>query len=218
MFADRADAARQLAQRLAHLKGQNPLILAVPRGGVPMGRILSDALDGDLDVVLVHKLGAPGNPELAIGAVGEDGSMELNEVGRLERLPEGYVEREKADQMALLKKRRKRYAEARPPIDPGGRLVVMVDDGAATGATLLAALRLVRAHGPARLIVALGVAPPDTVEQLNAVADEVVCLEQPWAFHAVGVWFRDFGQVEDDEVVALLKAVRRDSGLTAASR
>ncbi len=208
MFEDRADAAHQLAERLAHLRGRDPLVLAIPRGAVPMGRIIADALEGELDVVLVRKLGAPGNPELAVGAVGEDGEVRVNPDARRLGIDEAYLEREAERQLETLRERRQRYSGVHAPIDPRGRIVVVVDDGAATGSTVLAALRVLRAKGPERLIAALGAAPPSTVRELETIADEVVCIEQPEPFFAVGQFFADFGQVDDEEVVELLRGER----------
>ena len=157
MFDDRADAARQLAGRLAHLRGRQPLIVAVPRGAVPMGVILAQALGGDLDLVMVRKLGAPGNPEYAIGAVDEAGHLSLNPDTEA-HVDAAYLAAEAARQGQVLARRRAQYAAAR--VDPAGRIVVVVDDGVATGATLLAALDVLRQSRPARLIAAVGVAPP----------------------------------------------------------
>lgn len=202
MFRDRADAAGRLARALAAYRGRRPLVLGIPRGGVPMGRIVADALGGDLDVVLVQKIGAPENPEFAVGAVGEDGTVELRGAGRVrERWLQAEVER----LVAALAERRRRYAPVRPPLDPAGRSVIVVDDGAATGATLAAALRLVRRRRPGRLVVALAVAPADTVERLEEIADEVVCLRTPRFFFAVGQYFRDFGPVSDEAVIRALR-------------
>lgn len=205
MFDDRDDAARQLVTRLAHLRRQHPLILAVPRGAVPMGVILAKALEGDLDLILVRKLGAPGNPEFAIGAVDEAGHVTLNP-DVADHLDAAYLAKETARQLAVIRRRRAQYGGAR--LDPAGRLVVVVDDGVATGATLIAALDALRARRPARLVVAVGVAPPDALARLRAHADEVFCLQAPEDFSAVGQFYRDFGQVADDEVAALLSAWR----------
>src|SRR5690554_4054293 len=202
MYRDRREAARRLAEALTHLKGEHPLVLAIPRGGVPMGRVLADALEGELDVVLVRKVGAPGNPEYAIGAVSEDGSVHLEEAAGQCR--QAWLTREIERQRELIEERRRRYTPVRSPIDPAGRVVVVVDDGSATGATMAAALATLRQRGPTRLIAALGVAPPDTLARLESLADEVVCVEAPERFGSVGRFFAEFDQVGDDEVVALL--------------
>ncbi|WP_111413689.1 phosphoribosyltransferase [Billgrantia lactosivorans] len=202
MFRDRLDAAEQLAHRLAHLRGSNPLVLAIPRGGVPMGRFLADALEGELDVVLVRKIRAPGSPEFAIGAISEDGTMKLDAVAA--QFSQQAVEREAEQQRKLLAERRQRYSPIRPPIPPEGRVVVIVDDGSATGATMEAALKTLQGRA-ARLIAALGVAPPSAVARLQAIADEVVCLDVPQRFMAVGQFYADFGQVEEEEVLELLE-------------
>lgn len=202
MFRDRLDAAEQLANRLSRLKGSNPLVLAIPRGGVPMGRYLADALEGELDVVLVRKIRAPGHPEYAIGAISEDGTMKLDEAAS--QFPREAVEREAEQQRQLLKERRQRYSPVRPPIPPEGRVVVIVDDGSATGATMEAALKTLRGRAE-RLVAALGVASPSAVARLEAIADEVVCLDAPQRFMAVGQFYVDFGQVEEEEVMELLE-------------
>ena len=203
MFRDRLDAAEQLAQRLRHLKGERPLVLAIPRGGVPMGQVIARALDGELDVVLVHKLGAPGNPEFAIGAVAEDGIVQLPE-GARRRFGAEHVQREIDAQLAMLRERRRRYTPIRPPIDPADRVVVVVDDGSATGSTMASALQAVRGRRPRRLIAAMGAAPPQVVEALGELADEVVCVIESSHFFAVGQFFEDFGQVGDAEVEGAL--------------
>lgn len=202
MFRDREDAAAQLARRLEHLRETHPLILAIPRGGVPMGRVIADELEGELDVVLVRKLGAPGNPEYAIGAVGEEDRVQLEPPAR--HFDEDDVAREIEAQQALLAERRRRYTPVRAPIDPAGRIVVVVDDGSATGATMAMALASLRPRRPALLIAAIGAAPPETISRLEPLADEVVCLLSPANFGAVGQFYADFGQVSDDDVIRLL--------------
>lgn len=205
-FRNREHAARELARRLRACKGQNPLILAIPRGAVPMGKILADELGGELDVVLVHKLGAPGNPEYAIGAVSESGEVVLRPEAEMEGFPRAWVEEEKEWQIETLRKRRARYTPERPPVDPRDRLVIVVDDGIATGATFKSALSVVRARKPRKLIAAVAVAPKASLEEVRHLADEVVCLETPPFFFAVSEYFGDFPQVEDDEVIEILRA------------
>jgi predicted phosphoribosyltransferase len=196
-------------------RGHHPLVLGIPRGAVPMAKIIADALEGDLDVVLVHKLGAPGNPEFAIGAVDESGQVYLAPHVQRLGISEDYVAAETAAQLETLRTRRAMYTPIRPPISPAGRLVIVVDNGIATGASMLAALRAVRAQQPARLIAAVAVAPPQTLERMGQEADEVVCLEAPEELYAVGLWFEDFSQVTDAEVVAILQQA---SGATASAQ
>ncbi|HYJ32419.1 MAG TPA: phosphoribosyltransferase family protein [Candidatus Binatia bacterium] len=205
MFRDREEAARQLAAKLAKYCGARPLVLGIPRGAVVMAAIIANRLDGDLDVALVRKLGAPGQPELAVGAVDETGRVTLDGSADELGLDEAYLERERDRQAAALRARRTRYTPARASVDPAGRTVIVVDDGIATGATLAAALRLVRSRGPARLVAAAAVAPPPAVARIEREADEVVVLATPEPFTAVGAFFDDFRQVSDDEVVELLE-------------
>jgi predicted phosphoribosyltransferase len=208
-FRDREQAARLLAQELRAYKGQNPLILAIPRGAVPMGKILAEALDGELDVVLVRKLGAPGNPEYAIGAVSESGEVALRKSPDVEAIPPAYVEEEKKRQLEVLRQRRAICTPERPPVDPRDRVVIVVDDGIATGATLKVALTLVRKRKPRKLIAAVGVAPRSSLAEIRALADEVICLETPPMFFAVGEFFADFRQVDDREVLEILQGAAR---------
>jgi predicted phosphoribosyltransferase len=208
MLKNRTEAAERLAGCLASHRGSHPLVLGVPRGGVPMARILADGLDGDLDVLLVHKLGAPGNPEYAIGAVDENGRISLNAEAMDLGLSEEYVRAEAARQLHLLRERRARYTPWQRPRDPAGRTVILVDDGIATGATMRAAiqsLRLHPEHAPTHVVVAAAVMPRDTLRGLQRMADEVVCLECPEPFWAVGQAFEDFSAVSDDEVVRALR-------------
>lgn len=206
MFDDRADAARQLAARLAHYRGTHPLVLGIPRGAVPMADIVAEALDGDLDVVLVRKLRAPDNPEFAIGAVEESGWYFVTQYAGAAGADPTYIEHERARQLETIRVRRATYTRHRPRLDPAGRNVIVVDDGLATGSTMLAALHAVRAQGAARVVCAVPVAPADTLAQVSKRADETVCLEVPEHFGAVGQFYRHFDQVEDDEVVRVLSA------------
>lgn len=206
MFRDRDEAANRLAEKLTTYEGKNPLILAIPRGAVPMARIIADRLGGEFDVVLVRKLRAPYQPELAIGSVDESGWTYIAPFAASMGADEDYLAEEKQVQMETIRKRRAQYTPIRPPIDPAGRIVIVIDDGLATGATMISALHGLRARKPARLICAVPVAPPDTLDKVRQMADEVVCLEAPEFFQAVGQFYRHFNQVEDDEVIALLRA------------
>jgi predicted phosphoribosyltransferase len=206
-FKNREEAAKQLAGRLAGYKGRNPLILGVPRGAVPMARTIADALEGDLDVVLVRKLRAPGQPELAIGAVDEAGAVLKGSYFTV--ADEEYLRGEVRTQQGVIRARREMYTRARAAIDPAGRIVVIVDDGIATGSSMLAAIRSVRARRPQKLIVAIGVAPPQSLAQIEDEVDEVVCLYAPPEFYAVGQFFEDFSEVTDDMVVAALSRAAR---------
>lgn len=205
MFRDRDEAAGLLVGKLQAYRGKNPLILASPRGAVPMARIIASELEGELDVVLVRKLRAPHQAELAIGSVDESGWTYLADYAELYGANHDYIESEKRTQLETLRKRRAQYTPIRPPIDPGGRIVIVVDDGLATGATMISALHGLRVRHPARLVCAVPVSPPDTLAKVTKLADEVVCLETPEFFQAVGQFYRHFGQIEDDEVIRILK-------------
>ena len=205
MFRDRLDAARQLADRLKNYRGKHPLILGIPRGAGGMAKVIADQLEGELDVVLVRKLRAPQQPELAIGSVDESGWTYLSEYAQAYGGTADYLATEKQAQMATLRQRRAQYTPIRPPISPSGRIVLVVDDGLATGATMISALHGLRAKKPAKLICAVPVAPPDTLATVAELADEVVCLDAPAFFRAVGQFYQHFEQVEDEEVSRILQ-------------
>jgi predicted phosphoribosyltransferase len=203
-FKNREHAADLLVERLRpQYKNKNPLVLGVPRGAMPMAKIIADALDGELDVVLVHKLSHPESPELAIGAIDESGRAFLSDWAA--DLDPAYLAAEKQRQLSVLRARRAAYTPLRAPIDPGGRIVIVVDDGIATGSTMTAALRAVRAHGPKKLIGAVAVASREAARAMLRECDAMVCLNVPTDFYAVGQFFDDFGQVTDEDVVEILR-------------
>lgn len=204
MFRDRSDAAHKLAVKLSKYQGKNPLVLAIPRGAVPMARIISDALGGEIDAVLVHKLRAPGQPELAIGSVDEEGNIYLNPIARELRISESEIEAERKTQVRVLQSRRSQYTSIHPPVDPAGRIVIVVDDGIATGSSMIAALRSVRMRNPQRLVMALPVASREGLEEAGKLADETVCLLVPEVFYSVGEFYELFDQVSDNEVMKIL--------------
>lgn len=209
-FLDRVAAGRALADALAALRAENPVVVGLPRGGVPVAAEVASALTAPLDVVLVRKIGSPDRPELAVGAVGEDGVTVRNEalladLGLSWSDLAGQVAHERAE----IARRATSLRPGGPRPDLRGRTVVLVDDGIATGATVVAAIRVLRRLDARRIVLAVPVAPADTVTRLRAIADEVVCVLAPTRFVAVGQWYRDFAQVPDREVRALLAAPPR---------
>ncbi|MEV6330520.1 phosphoribosyltransferase family protein [Streptomyces sp. NPDC051909] len=208
-FTDRTDAGRQLAELLAGVVGEDPVVLGLPRGGVPVAAEVADALGAPLDVCLVRKLGVPYQPELAMGAIGEHGVRVVNDhvvqqTGASER---DLAEAERRER-AVLAERSRRYRGAREPVDIRGRTAVVVDDGLATGATARAACQVVRARGAARIVLAVPVAPRGWAERVAGVADETYCVREPESFYAIGQFYGDFAQTPDEEVVAALRLRR----------
>jgi putative phosphoribosyl transferase len=209
LFRDRRDAGRRLAQELAGLDLPDPVFLALPRGGVPVAVEAAGLLRAPLDLVLVRKIGAPGHQELAAGAIVDGSRPDLvrnEDVIRSYRIDESYLAAEAQRQLAEIERRRRLYLGERPRVPLEGRDAVVVDDGIATGATVRAALQAVRRARPRSLVLAVPVAPPETLAELGPLCDEIVCLESPPDFHAVGQFYRDFGQVPDDEVIELLRS------------
>ncbi len=208
MFRDRVDAGRRLAVRLAHLPPDTTVVLALPRGGVVVGAEIARRLGCPLDVLIVRKLGAPGKPELAIGAVtdGTEPTTTLNDdVIAAQRVDESYVAREVQAQLAEVARQHALYRAGRPPLEIRQRSVVVVDDGIATGASVRAGILALRDRGALRIVLAVPVAPADSLDALQPIADQLVCLHVARVFRAVGAFYRDFRQVEDDEVIALLQ-------------
>lgn len=210
-FRDRADAGAALAEKLEKIVGSNndttTTIIGIPRGGVILAEIVASKLGAALDIVIPRKMGAPGNEELAIGAVMEDGTEYINRylVTAL-RVPPAYIDEEKSRQVAEIRRRSQAYRKAGAPYNIRGRTVVLVDDGVATGATVIAAARWTRKHGPAKLIIAVPVAPAQTVETLKHEADMVVVISVPRDFGAVGEFYSEFSPVTDEQVVSIMRA------------
>ena len=211
VFENRRDAGRRLAQALEPYRTTHPLILALPRGGVPVAFEVAKALDAELDVLLVRKIGAPGHEELGIGAIvdGSDPQVVWNDDAlRHLRPSKAYLAAETERQLREIERRRKVYLGDRVPSPAKDRTVIVVDDGIATGATVTIALRALRRAGPARLVLAVPVAPAETIASLKKEADEIVCLATPEPFYAVGLHYADFSQTSDEEVSELLAETR----------
>lgn len=205
MFHDRIHAARLLVEKLEDQKGKHPLVLAIPRGAVPMARVIAEGLGGDLDVVLVHKFGFPENPEFALGSVTEEGAIYPGIGAERSGVSEKSMECFAHEEIRKLKLKREMYTPHHQPKDVAGRLAIIVDDGIATGATMTAAVKALQSRGAARIIVATPVASPEAVRRLVCEGAEVRALDIPTGFMSVGDFFEDFSQVSDDEVIRTLR-------------
>jgi putative phosphoribosyl transferase len=207
LFSDRHEAGRKLAARLLDLKKMNPVVLALPRGGVPVGFEIASALGAPLDLVLVRKIGAPFQEELAVGAIADGDEPELvtdaRMVADLDVSP-AYLEDAKSAALVEIERRRRAYLKDRKPVDIAGRVAIVVDDGVATGATMLAALRATRRRKPTQIVLAVPVASEQALGRLRLEADTTICLDTPANFMAVGQFYRQFPQLRDEEVIALL--------------
>jgi putative phosphoribosyl transferase len=218
-FRDRHEAGRRLAERLSGLRSSRPLVLGLPRGGVPVAFEVARALDSPLDLLVVRKLGVPFQPELGMGAVGEDGVRVLNpEVLREAGVTDAQLAEVEARERAEVERRAARLRGGRPAVPLTGRTVIIVDDGLATGGTARAAIRVARERGASRVVLAVPVAPPDTVTALSREADEVVALETPEPFFAIGGWYMDFSPTSDQEVVDVLAVSGADQGTGGAHK
>jgi len=215
-FRNRSDAGRRLADRLQFLRSEDVVVLGLPRGGVPVAAEVARALRAPLDVILVRKLGVPAQPELGLGAIGESGARVINpDVVRYAHVSEAQIAEVEQKERAELQRRALRFRGDAPHESLAGRIAVIVDDGIATGSTARAACQVARALGAAAVVLAVPVAPPSTDRALRGDADEVICLEMPGHFQAIGEWYEDFAQTSDEEVVALLRAAQAGSGAPA---
>jgi putative phosphoribosyl transferase len=213
LFADRVDAGRRLVSALKTLVDKDAIVLAIPRGGVVVGYEIAKALDLPLDVIIPRKIGAPDNPELAIGAVTEDGTVLLdNRLVKYLRVSQDYIEKESETQKLAIQRRLRLYREDIPYPSLENRDVIIVDDGIATGSTMKAALASVRNKGAKNVVIAIPVGPPSTIRELEKEADHVVCLYTPESFYAIGQFYEEFTQTEDEEVTKLLKLNKQQRG------
>ena len=206
LFSDRRDAGVRLAEALEPFRGREVVVLGIPRGGVEVAAVAADALSAPLDVVIPRKLGAPGNPELGLGAVAEGVEVLDERLIRLLGVDPGYLRSEIASQQEEIARRSAAYRQGREPFPVAGKTAVVIDDGIATGGTAAAAVRWARAKGAKDVVLAVPVSPPDAADRLRSEADEVIVLATPEPFYAVGQWYMTFPQVSDEEVVALLSA------------
>ncbi len=208
VFRDRIDAGQRLARKLLSHRTGDPVILALPRGGVPVAFEIATALKAPLDLIMVRKIGAPSQPELALGAIADGMQPELfinRDVAQAMEVPQAFIDAEAKRQLAEIDRRRRLYLAGRPPVSVLGKTAMVVDDGIATGATIEAALRSVRKRSPRHLILAVPIAPADTLDRLRKEVDEIVCLSTPEPFRAISMFYERFPQVSDDEVIELLQ-------------
>lgn len=208
MFTDRIQAGRMLASRLTHLRGADLVVLALPRGGVPVAAQVAEALSAPLDLLLVRKVGLPGHEELALGAIAGSAGAQwaVNpEVAAMSGLSSAKITQLAEHERAELRRRHAAYLGDRAPVPLAGKTVILIDDGIATGATMRAAIQSLRLAGPRKIVLAIPVAPPEALAELRALVDELICLEAPYGFSAVGGHYRSFPQVSDAEVLALLR-------------
>lgn len=210
IFSDRVEAGRELAARLNYLHGQDIVVLGLPRGGVPVAFEVAKKLNAPLDVIVVRKLGVPFQPELAMGAVGEDGVLVTNdEVVRMANISHDEFALVEARERVEVERRAKRFRGDQPALSLSGRIAILVDDGIATGSTAQAACKVARAHGAMKVLLAVPVGPADTIELLKKDADEVICLQIPQTFFAVGEWYQNFSATSDEEVIDILRTARK---------
>lgn len=212
-LADREEAGRLLAEELSEYRGRKAVVLGIPRGGIIVAREIAHALDAELDIVLTHKLRTPGHEELAMGSVTEDGKLFLNQkIVQELRIGDTYIQQEKTRQLAEIKRRTEMIRHIQPKIPLKGRIVIVTDDGVATGATTQAALWAVRTEQPEKLIAAMPVGPEETIRSLAEDVDEMLCLRTPPLFAAVGQFYRQFYQVEDEDMLEILREEGRRVG------
>jgi predicted phosphoribosyltransferase len=211
-FKNREEAAKLLLKKLLKYKGQKPLVLGIPRGAMPMARIIAEGLQGELNAVLIHKIPAPNQPELAIGSVGLSGEIYQLPMIEAFEIPDSYVQQAAHQQLEVLKKRQERFHL--PPLNCRNRIVIIVDDGIATGATAIGAIHEIRSQKPKKLILAAGVVAASTATEIRGMVDEFIVLDEPEYFYAVSQFFSDFAQVTDDEVVEILKDVEKSQRRT----
>jgi putative phosphoribosyl transferase len=216
MFHDRTQVGKLLAEEIRKLKIVSPIVLAIPRGGLPVAREIALALKAPLDLVITRKIGAPGEPEFAIGAVTQDGEVIVDrEVVKSLGISEAYLKQESARKVHEIKERMQKYRGERPYPNLAGKTVIIVDDGVATGNTVLAAIESVKKKKPAGIILAIGVAPPETATKLSKVVDRVICLDTPEPFYAIGEFYENFEQVEDEEAKKILSEVNPENSIRA---